>query len=207
VIRPIPRSVALLALALALASAQAGTVEQAHVVADLQMQVKGGAIQGCGYRLKGMPKDFAGSRSLILLDASFNFYSEGLALLKGGAAQVTVKEGGPTNPVNKPIESFWLKAPAEKPTTAVNNKVMPAETKGYLLYGVNVESVMSLFTAVWDKKPITIGVRIKGEPIDRIYVGTAQLSSEDSAQGNQRMDELLGQIQRELEATAPPARK
>lgn len=75
--------------------AQAGTIEQATVLADPQMQVKAGALQGCGFRLRVMPLSISGLRSVVLLDASFNLYSDGLGLLKGGAMEVPIVGASP----------------------------------------------------------------------------------------------------------------
>jgi hypothetical protein len=187
------------------APATAGTVEQAVVMADPQMQVKAGAVQGCGFRLRLMPQSIAGLRSVVLLDASFNLYSEGLGLLKGGAMEVPIVGGKPGKPSNRPIESFWMKAQGADPTAPKGDKVLPAETKGYLLYGVPFESINALFEAVWSKAPITVGARLKGEPMDRIYVGSPEVSDADDQQGHECMARLISQMQKELEAdkTAP----
>jgi hypothetical protein len=50
---------------------------------------------------------------------------------------------------------------------------MPSETKGYLLYGVSVADAMRLFQSVLELEPITLGMRLKGESVDRIYSGVA----------------------------------
>ena len=181
-------------VALAISSVSAGTVEQATIIADPQMQVKDGAVQGCGYRLKSIPKSFAGQSSVVVLDTSFNLYLTGLGLLKGGALQIQIKDGKPGQATTKQIESFWLKVQAEKPTTALNGKVLPAETKGYLLYGESVASIGKLFAGIAEGTPITVGVRIKGEAIDRIYSGAVQLSDQDKEQGSQCLDDLIKQL-------------
>ena len=189
-----------LCIAVLTASAShAGTVEQASIFADPQMQVKSGEVQGCGYRLKAIPQDIATAKSAVMLDASFNLYSKGtLGLLKGGALQLALKDGELGKPVNKPIESFWVKVQGEKPTAPTKVAIFAAETKGYLLYGVSLDTTMSLFKAVWDKVPIMIGMRLKGEPFDRIYSGTAQVSDQDNAQVHECMNELIKQMQADL---------
>lgn len=188
--------------ALISAVAQAGTIEQALILADPQMQVKDGAIRGCGYRLKGMPKDISTAKSVVLLDTSFNLFSPGVGLLKGGATQVTLKGG---TPVNRPIESFWIRAQGERPTPPPKTEVKPAETKGYLLYVVPMEATLHLFAAVREQTPLMIGMRIKGEGIDRIYAGTVEVSDKDQAQVGECMGELIKQMEHDLEAkeTAP----
>lgn len=162
--------VALVALTLTIwfGTAQAGTVEQAIILADPQLQVKDGAIRGCGFRLKSMVQSNPPLPAVVVLDTSFNLYSDGLALVKGGAVQVAVSDDNRTLPKNRPIESFWIKQQGAKATKPEGGKVTAAETKGYLIYSVRGVAVMGLFAAVWEKTPLTVGVRLKGEPVDRI---------------------------------------
>lgn len=176
------------------ALAEAGTVEEATFIASAQMQVKEGNIEGCGYRLVGIPKDAQTSRSTVLLDVSFNLYSNGLALMKSGAVQTNVKSGTPDQSTNRPIESFWLKTQGEKPSKPLSGKFTQAETKGYLLYGVEVQQVMPYFEAVFEKRQFTLGVRIKGQSIDLIYSGAAVVSDADHAQGSQCLGELAARM-------------
>lgn len=196
----LPSHCAVCTVALAASFVSAGTVEQATIVADPQMQVKDGAVQGCGYRLKGIPKSLVGQASVLVLDTSFNLYSSGLGLLKGGALQIQIRDGkaGPTT--TKQIESFWLKAQSERPTTPLNGKVLPADTKGYLLYGETIESIGKLFAGIAERTPVAIGVRIKGESVDRIYSGVVQVSDQDKDHG----DQCLGDLIRQLDAAPSP---
>jgi hypothetical protein len=195
-------SIGSMAVIVAFGCAVAGTVEQATIFADPQMQVKSGTLQGCGYRLKAIPKLKSTNTSAVLLDASFNLYTDtiGFGLLKAGAVEVTIKEGQPSRPTNRPIESFWLKTPGASPTAPVDNKVSPAEDKGYLLYVERLDAVMHLFTAVWDDTPITIGMRIKGEPVDRIYTGKVDSSTADKEQTQQCFREMVQIIKKGLAA-------
>ena len=180
--------------AFALHTAQAGTVEQATIVADPQMQVKDGAVQGCGYRLKAIPSSFDGLSSVVILDTSFNFYSTGLGLLKGGALAFQAKGGTLGQATTKQIESFWLKTATGRPTTP-QRKVIPAENKGYLLYSESIDTILNLFASVAEGVPITVGVRIKGESVDRIYTGRVNLSDQDKAQGDQCIEDLMKQLE------------
>ncbi len=89
----------------------------------------------------------------------------------------------------------------------MGGKVLPAEAKGYLLYGAPIESITDLFEAVWTNAPITVGVRLKGESINRIYAGAAQVSDADDQQGHECMGQLASQMQKELGAAeAIPSR-
>jgi len=187
-----------LCLGLAFGSNYAGTIEQATIVAEPQMQVKNGVVEGCGYRLKAIPKSFQTNRQPILLDASFNVYVNGpFGLVKGGAVQVENMNGTVGKPVNKPIDSFWLKAQGARPTAPVEKKI-PSDTKGYLLYGVSVADVMRLFRSVWEAEPLTLGMRIKGESLDRIYSGVAITEDSSNADIQRCIDDLINKVKNSL---------
>lgn len=172
----------LLSLCLAFGSVYAGTIEPATIVAEPQMQVKNGVVEGCGYRLKAIPNSFQTNRQPVLLDASFNVYVNGpFGLVKGGAVQVENMSGKAGKSVNRPIESFWIKAQGERPTKPTEKKI-PSETKGYLLYGVPVADVMRLFKSVLESEPLTLGMRLKGESLDRIYSGVAITENSSNAE-------------------------
>ena len=188
--------------ALACNLAQSGTVEQAVILADPQMQVKDGFIQGCGYRLKSIPKQL-GPNSVVILDSSFNLYATGMPLLTGGAIEAGVKNGAPDGTTkNKPVQSFWLKVQSAKATVPRGGKMIPAETAGYLLYSTSLDEVMQLFEAVQLKTPITIGMRLRGEGLDRIHTGTVEMSEQDGSEGRQCLTELLKLMTDNLETEA-----
>ena len=154
-----------------------------------------------------MPQALSGLQSVVLLDTSFNLYADGLALLKGRAMLVPIVGDKPGKPASRPIASFWIKAQGQEPTSPLGGKVFPAETAGYLLYGVQIGAVSTMFEAVWAKSPITVGARIKGEGVDRIYVGNPQISDADDRQGHECMEQLTSQMRRSMEAeTAAPRR-
>ena len=171
------------------------------------MQIKAGAVDGCGFRIKGMPQGSAGTGSVVMFDTSFNLYATGMSLLKGGAVQVSMRQGEAGPPVNRPIQSFWFLAPDRAPTTPLSGKFLAAETPGYLLYGVPVDSLVGLFGAVMESSTLTVGVRIKGEPIDRIYTGSVNVSDADKQQSQQCMDQLLKRLRSDPESPEQDAKR
>ena len=206
------RALALVACVISLLpfQARAGTVEQASIFADLQMQMKDGQLQGCGFRLKGLSELTPQTKSTIVLDVSFNVYANAVGLMKGGAIQIEVVSTAPGATKNRPITKFWVKVNGRPPTTPLNGKTFPAETKGYLLYGLEFKKVFELFDAVLEGTPLMVGVQVTGEPVDRIYSGTVSVSDPDKAQAKQCVAELLplimSNMEQELEK-APPLRK
>lgn len=189
-VRPYPKYWALCCIASAISAVSAGTVEQAIILADPQMQVKDGVVRGCGYRLKAIPQSFDGRSPVLALDASFNLYLDGIGLLKGGAVHSDFK-GGTPQPTTRPIQNFWLKVQGDKPTSAADGKVLASDTPGYLLYAASVDSVLALYRSVAAGTPLTVGVRVKGEGVDRIYTGIVQISDANRQQGRQCLEDLV----------------
>lgn len=179
--------------------ARAGTVEQANIFADVQMQVKDGELQGCGFRLKGLSELTPQTKSALVIDMSVNVYSNSVGLMKGGAVQVEVVSASPGASKNRPVTKFWAKVSGQSPTAPLNGKAIPAETKGYMLYGVETKKAFELFDAVLEGTPLMLGVQLNGESVDRIYSGTVRVSDSDKAQAQQCISELLPIIMSNLE--------
>jgi hypothetical protein len=191
---PISMLIAILGVAFSMTPAHAGTVEQAAILAEPQMQVSDGAVQGCGFRIKSAPRTLDGLTSVLVLDMSFNIYADGFAGLKGGAVRIPVKSGAPGHGTILQIQNFWMKVESERPTKPLNGEPLQAENPGYLIYVESVEAVGNLFNGVAEGKTLTVGVRLKGEGIDRIYSGVAHLSDADRRQGAQCLNDLIKKI-------------
>jgi hypothetical protein len=164
------------------------------------MQVRQGDVDGCGFQLRSLPANLNGARASVLLDVSLNLYANYLALMKGGAAEITLSQGAPTRRKSLPITGFWLKLAGGKATVPRGNKVIPAEDAGYLLYGSEFPLLAELFYAVLEGKELSIGVKLKGESTERIYVGTAGIEEAERKQSSQCMEELVARMRAELDA-------
>jgi hypothetical protein len=190
-------------LAALITPAWGGSIYQAVIVAIPQMQLKDGKVSGCGYQLKAMPIDAAAQRKpAVMLDVSFNVYAQTFGLMKGGAEHLNLSD--PTKGVNKPISSFWLKLKDQPAPTPLGGKTIPAETRGYLLYGVEFSQTMPLFDAVMSDMPMLLGVHVKGEPVERIYSGTAKVANEEKQQILDCLSELSAGIRATLDAASAP---
>lgn len=187
------RAVVLLAAWLC-GTAYAGTVYQSAIVVSPQMQMREAEVDGCGFQLKSLPTNLAGEKGAVMLDVSLNLYSGFYAGMKGGASQIGMTGGSPSNRKALPISSFWLKAEGTKATIPRNGKVMPADDPGYLLYVSDFGRVADLFYAVLEGKQLSLGVHIKGETVERIYVGVPSMQDVERAQSNQCMVELLERV-------------
>ena len=143
------------------------------MVGDPQMQVRDGNLDGCGFRVRSVSIESLSPGNIDAIDASFNLYSKALALLKAGVLRVkAAKDGQVSAPVVRPIRTFWFKVVGEKPTSPTVGKIFPSDSpKGYLLHGDSITRVLPLFEAVFAREPLTIGVRVSGEDIDRIHTG------------------------------------
>lgn len=197
------RGLALCAMALAACCASADTIEQAQLAAQPQMNVKDGALLGCGYRITAVPKNTSRPTPVVAMDTSLNLF-RGVVMLKGGAIKFVARGGQPGvgEPVVQPIETFWLKVPNMRPTKAREGKIMPAENKGYLIYGETADALLGLLGAIWNREALTIGMRIKGENNDRIYTGVAEVSDTEIQQVRQCIQELIEQLQHDKGTSA-----
>lgn len=182
----------------------AGSIYQAAAVANPQMQVKDGAVSGCGFQLKALPVDaVTGKSPAVMIDVSFNIYANSLAMMKGGAGRVNLKD--PAQWQSMPITGFWAKAKGQQAPTPLGGKVIPAETRGYLLYGTTFGAVMPLFDAVLGDQPLMISAQLKGEPVERIYSATPKTSAEEKRQIMDCMSELIAAMSAQQGAGAASA--
>lgn len=188
------RRVAALLAAWLCGTAHAGTVYQSAIVVSPQMQMREGEVDGCGIQFKSLPTSFGGENAPVMLDVSLNLYSGFYAGMKGGASRVGMTGGTPSSRKALPISSFWLKTVGQKATTPTKGKVMPANDPGYLLYASDFSHAADLFYAVLEGKQLSLGVHIKGESVERIYVGIPSLEDVEREQSRQCMVELLERI-------------
>jgi hypothetical protein len=175
--------------------ANAGTVYQAAIVVSPQMQMREGEVHGCGFQLKSLPKNVWGEKAAVMLDVSLNLYSDFYGGMKGGALQIGLTGATRGNRKTLPISNFWLKAEGQKATTPIDGKVMPANDFGYMLYLSDFPHVADLFYAVLEGKEVSLGVHVKSESVERIYVGVPSMEDAEKAQSNQCMVELLERVE------------
>lgn len=175
-------------------AANAGTVYQAAIVVSPQMQMREGEVDGCGFQFKSLPTNLAGEKFPVMLDVSLNLYSGFYAGMKGGALQIGMTGGTPASRKVVPISNFWLKVVGQKATTPREGKTMPANDPGYLLYPSDFGHAADLFYAVLEGKQLSLGVHVKGESVERIYVGVPSMEDAERAQSNQCMVELLERV-------------
>lgn len=194
-------AVVVAAYTLAALDASAGVIDQSSIVGQPVIQVSAGEVAGCGIRLVSTADGPASTFRSI--DASFNVYASNIAVMKAGTANFGVSAAGElTKPTYLPISDLWLKAPGDKPATAIGKGPMKAETPGYMLAAIKFESGLKLFDAVFEKKPLMIGVRVKAEPTDRVHSGVVQLSEPELQQVLDCVVALMETIQGKLDAAA-----
>jgi len=121
--------------ALIASTAQAGQVMPAEMTSAAQMQMKAGAIEGCGLRVVAVVQD--PSVTMMAVDVSFNFYRSGFSLVKAGVrmARMNIPKEVQSPPI-RPLVSFWVRAVGKPATTPNKAGIFKSESpKGYLLYG------------------------------------------------------------------------
>lgn len=190
------KSLFLLALLAASGMASANTVRQAMGNIEPIVNVKDGAVQGCGQRLVLIERgtDPAGHRFAI--DASVSIYAQGFAMVKAGLLKFKPNNSGFTV---LPIESFWLKGQGLGVTELLRSPgFLPAtEPKGYLMSGSNLQSsgsLMGLFAE--GKRSLMFGVRAKGEGMDYVFSGDLEFAPDQLKSFAECIDGLKGALTR-----------
>ncbi|MEN9761112.1 MAG: hypothetical protein RI906_938 [Pseudomonadota bacterium] len=189
-----------LAACLAAGGAGAATVQPSLIVAEAQMMVSKGKLDGCGFRLKAIPKDAVNRATANLADVSFMFYPDsGAGLIKGGVVNVKVGDTRPGSVFAPQLTSFWVKAPKADPTYPPDGKYLQSESKGYLLYAISMPQFVNLYRSVMEGLNVAIGVRVKGEAVDQIFSGEVSVSDADREQAITCNSDLLHRLERSLQ--------
>jgi hypothetical protein len=121
----------------------------------------------------------------------------GLGLVKGGLRELDLKIAKDTQAV--PIKTFWIKAKNIKATHPVGSVVSKGvNPKNYLIYASDIENLISLFPAVYDKDALMVGYRLIGEDIDRIFNGKVKVEDAEVKQVMECMDELMKNMEKSI---------
>lgn len=181
-------------------AAGAGTVEQAHMQGSVAINVANGDLKGCTYRSVSVA---LADGSNLFLDVSFGLHDRGFALVKGGALRATRFGANAPKPEVLRIDSFWLKASGAAPTKPLGGKVLPSESPpGYLMYGIELSSLIDLLSVPSGAQPLLVGVRLRGRDLDVIHSGRLQLSAHDMEQGAACFAELIDRIRAKVDEPA-----
>ena len=187
-----------LVLAAALFSSLAGanTLTEALIRGQVNVAMKDGNVDGCGVTVMALETPTTTTGNLRVFNGSFVIYTLGTGLVKGRAAEVSAKAvlQQPTDPLKQvkasPTEHFWFKAPDNQATTLVEGQTyFKSEDPGYLLYSAKFDSIFGLLDAVIEKKPIQVGMKVKGRGVGEVLFGVVQMSTADTDQLVQCMGE------------------
>lgn len=175
----------------------AGIVEQVDFEAQPYVSLKNGEVDGCGFRLLAAKVNLSKASKPLGIDVSFNVYVNGLGLVKGGLRELDLKSAKDTQAV--PIKTFWIKAKNVKATHPVGSVVSKGvNPKNYLIYASDIENLISLFPAVFDKDALMVGYRLVGEDIDRIFNGKVKVEDAEVKQVMECMDELMKNMEKSI---------
>ncbi len=101
-----------------------GIVEQLEFEGQPIVSLKNGDVNGCGFRIFGS-KLVTKNSKVLGIDVSFNFFLDGLAMVKGGLRDIDVRNVNATMLADAiPIKSFWIKAKNNKATHPRGDIVM-----------------------------------------------------------------------------------
>lgn len=161
--------------------------------------MKDGRVSGCGIRMVGI-EGVRASGPMVVFDASFNTVLPGLGTVKGDSQLVTLAQmqAGQSGQMRPRPVAFWIRAPGSRATQPREGRMIGAITPPEAVMYVTdrLDDVMALFTAVASGKPIQVGIRQRGESVDRVFYGTVTLSDGDRGTVHQCFSDLAAGIER-----------
>jgi hypothetical protein len=171
----------------------AGIVEQVQFEAQPAVYLKNGEINGCGYRILGSNFSSNKSAKSYGIDFSFNAYSEGVGIVKGGLREFKVENANDIKPLQVlKIQNLWIKTKDSKATNPIGNIFSKnINPPNYILYEADVSIVFNLIFSVFGSNEIMVGYRLDGEDIDRIFNGKVKLMDSEVKQIKDCMAELI----------------
>ena len=129
-----------------------------------------GRIQGCGVRLTGGEP---GKQVSAWFDVSFNLFHRGLGLAQSIAYEIRRSEDGESRPQKVAVRSAWLRA--NETDTRLGENLEQRDSLVYTLLG---DDVLSLFAALANNQPLTVGIKRWDQREDSVYTATALLDRE-----------------------------
>jgi hypothetical protein len=172
--------IALLSVLPSISSAQ--NLLEARIDGQPLIYLKEGNIQGCGVRLFSVQLDAVGSTGKSW-DVSFSYWTNGLAVAKGLAYDIDVRElKAGKKPRNARLEQFSIKAPNVSATRPRENRILSGEEAGSIMYVIDLGTALDLFKAIAAKETFTVSIRRPEERTDRLYFGIPALTDTEREQ-------------------------
>ena len=184
-------AILILGQALLVSSAGAQNVVITAVAGQPLQYQKGGAINGCGVRVVGMPEAARGVAEALTFDASINLYAPGVGLLKavGGTVKVTdvqaygraPERGLPPEQKWRP-KSFWFKAQGVSATTPRTGSVSPGvDPPESMLYVTDdIDTVIAVLMSVKKVQQIQFAIAEPAKNVERIYQASVRLGEQET---------------------------
>lgn len=190
--------------------AHAGTLLEAQIVGNVQQTFSGSEVSSCGVviaaveLLQGPPSGRA-----LVFNGSFSIGSISGGLVKGRASEMDAKrlasgKAGWEDAKPLPTSYIWMKAPSAPVTTPIKEvPLQKSDDAGYLIYGSELKSVLGMADAVLGKKPIQVGMKIKGRNFDQALFGVVEMSDAQTDQLRQCLAEWAEGIKKKLGGDQP----
>lgn len=184
------------------AAANAQAVIPAQITGQPLQYMREGVLTGCGLRIVAVVVN--DDLSTDASEVSVNFDDNGNALFKA----VAYAQFAPGKPAPRPIkvESAWARAPGSPATLAIGPSYA-GDDKLSLLYPTDLASALAVLKAQLDGTPVQLSVQSTGQPNYKILAGAVALTAPEQAQLRTCVTELVGIMQRKLEAGAASAPK
>lgn len=138
-----------------------------------QITMDQGVPVACGTRIVGIEsREMLEKEAIWVFDGSFMLKREDYGSLKGYVSRPTQKQavGGQLGtPVE--IRNFWFRAPGSAATKSLNGRVIDSETFGAKLYASDYLSTLNVQLAIFQGKPIQIGIELPGDRVVGFSLG------------------------------------
>jgi len=165
-------------------SAAAQPVKPLAIEARTLTHTGGGQVQGCGLRLTGGE---ARSPVSSWFDVSVNVFRHGIAIAQSIAYDMRRSDlGGDSQPATAPVESTWVRA-----GEGIARRGENMERGQSLIYTLVPDDVVEVFEAVARGKPVSVGIKRWGEPIDIVYSGSASMDDDSREHMSACLAEIL----------------
>lgn len=161
-----------------------------------------GNVSLCGIRFFGIEanENISNPTSKIWVsDASVNIAKSGFGMAKAIALTTNLEAFQKSEkPTSKAIKNFWIKTQGTEATMPIDGVARNGDVKNSKIYVTSITPALRIITAIVEGKAIQIGYKFDDSFMDFAFYGKVKLAKEDVEQLSGCIEELLGNMQKNL---------
>lgn len=148
-------------------------------------------IQACGIRFVGVNAPTNKQQTIWMADASFMVDRNSGGMVKAWLLKTSVNAlNNGKQPVAETFKTFWIKTPKVRATKPVGEKPIN-DGDGAKIYMSDATSVIGLYRAVIEKKPIQLSYTFTDDTKDFTLYGKVSMSEEELSQASSCLNKLF----------------